>query len=153
MLQDKVKSKGHPRTGHEGPEVEKRYSPTPSLTSTQYAVGWSTPRPGLFAPRKETRCPLYRRLGRPQGRSGQVRKTSPQPGFDPRTFQPVASRYTDWAIPANSFSALYVAYLNYVNIKFWYTILQKSYPIQTWTTLIFFQMKELQKFFQDVPDV
>jgi hypothetical protein len=21
-------------------------------------------------------------------------------GFDPRTFQPVASRYTDWAIPA-----------------------------------------------------
>ena len=22
------------------------------------------------------------------------------PGFDPRTFQPVASRYTDWAIPA-----------------------------------------------------
>jgi hypothetical protein len=24
----------------------------------------------------------------------------PPPGFDPRTFQPVASRYTDWAIPA-----------------------------------------------------
>jgi hypothetical protein len=23
-----------------------------------------------------------------------------QPGFDPRTFQPVASRYTDYAIPA-----------------------------------------------------
>jgi hypothetical protein len=22
------------------------------------------------------------------------------PGFDPRTLQPVASRYTDWAIPA-----------------------------------------------------
>ena len=25
----------------------------------------------------------------------------PLPGFDPRTFQPVASRYTDWAIPAH----------------------------------------------------
>ena len=24
------------------------------------------------------------------------------PGFDPRTIQPVASRYTDWAIPVHS---------------------------------------------------
>jgi hypothetical protein len=36
-------------------------------------------------------------LGWPQGRSGRVRKTSPPPEFDPRTVQPVASRYTDWA--------------------------------------------------------
>jgi len=40
---------------------------------------------------------MYRRLVGPQGRSGEVRKTSPQPGYDPRTVQPVASRYTDWA--------------------------------------------------------
>jgi len=33
--------------------------------------------------------------GEPQGRSGQVRKISPAPGFDPRTVQPVKSRYTD----------------------------------------------------------
>ena len=33
----------------------------------------------------------------PKGRSGQVRKISPLPGFDPRTVQPVASRYTDYA--------------------------------------------------------
>jgi hypothetical protein len=32
-----------------------------------------------------------------QGRSGRVRKISPPPGFDPRTAQPVASRYTDCA--------------------------------------------------------
>ena len=60
--------------------------------------GWGvsvTPRP-LFTPGK-TRYPLYRRLGGPQGRSGQVRKISPPPGFDPRTVQPVASRYTDYA--------------------------------------------------------
>jgi len=31
----------------------------------------------------------------------QVRKISPTPGFDPRTVQPVASRYTDWAIAAH----------------------------------------------------
>jgi hypothetical protein len=48
-----------------------------------------------------TRHPLYRRLGGPQGRSGRVRKMSPPPGFDPRTVQAVASRYTDWTIPAH----------------------------------------------------
>ena len=48
----------------------------------------------------KTQYPLYRRLGGPQGRSGRVRKISPPPGFDPRTSQPVASRYTDWAIAA-----------------------------------------------------
>jgi hypothetical protein len=29
-------------------------------------------------------------------------KSRPPPGFDPRTVQPVASRYTDWAIPART---------------------------------------------------
>jgi hypothetical protein len=38
---------------------------------------------------------VYRRLGGPQGRYGLVRKISPEPEFDPRTLQPVASRYTD----------------------------------------------------------
>jgi hypothetical protein len=40
------------------------------------------------------------RLCGPQGRSGRVRKISPPPGFDPRTVQAVASRYTDCAILA-----------------------------------------------------
>jgi hypothetical protein len=39
-------------------------------------------------------------LGWPQGQSGRLRKISPPPGFDPRTVQPVESRYTDYAIPA-----------------------------------------------------
>jgi len=54
---------------------------------------WSTPRPGRFTPKK-TRYTLYGRLGEPQGRSGRVRKISPTSGFDPRTVQPVAIRYT-----------------------------------------------------------
>ena len=45
----------------------------------------------------KTRYPLYGRLGGPQGRSGQMQKISPPPGFDPRTFQSLASRYTDYA--------------------------------------------------------
>jgi hypothetical protein len=52
-----------------------------------------------FHPRKRLPYPLYRRLGEPQGRSGRVRKISPSREFDPRTVEPVASRYTDWAIP------------------------------------------------------
>jgi hypothetical protein len=55
--------------------------------------------PAALPPGK-TRYPLYRRLGGPQGRSGRVRKISLPPGIDPRIIQSVASRYTDWAIPA-----------------------------------------------------
>ena len=53
-------------------------------------------------PSGKTRCLLWRWLGGAKGRSGRVRKisASPGPGFDPRTVQPVASRYIDWAIPA-----------------------------------------------------
>jgi hypothetical protein len=74
---------------------------TLSLTLALDESGWSTPRPGRFSPGKNTRYPLYRRLGGPQGRSGRVRKISPPPVLDPRTVQPVASRYTDYAIPAH----------------------------------------------------
>jgi hypothetical protein len=59
-------------------------------------VGGQHHAPAALPPGK-TRYPLYRRLGGLQGRSGRVRKISPQPGFDPRTVQPVVSRYTDWA--------------------------------------------------------
>jgi len=91
----KCQGKFHPITGHEGPDRKYKYSFTLSLTSAQDRGGWTKPRPGRFAPGKETRCPLYRRLIGPQGRSGRVRKTSPLPGFDPLSFQPVASRCTD----------------------------------------------------------
>ena len=52
-----------------------------------------TPR-SLFTPGKDL-VPIVQDAGWAQGRSGQVRKISPPPGFDPRTVQPVASRYSD----------------------------------------------------------
>jgi hypothetical protein len=67
------------------------------MTTALEGGEWSASRPGRSLPPGKTRYPLYRRLGGPQGRSGQVRKISPPPGFDLRNFQPVASRYTDWA--------------------------------------------------------
>jgi hypothetical protein len=56
---------------------------------------WSTPRPDRFNPRKETRYQPYRWLSGPQGQSGQAHKISPPPGFDPRTVQPVVSRFAN----------------------------------------------------------
>jgi hypothetical protein len=90
------KGEVHPTTGHEGPDGEYRYSCTHSLTSALDGGGWSKPRTGRYNPRKETRYPLYRRLGGPQGLSGQVwRIPPPPPGFSPRTIHPVVSRYTN----------------------------------------------------------
>jgi hypothetical protein len=110
-LQVKVKSKGQPRTGHEGPEREQRYSCTLSLTLALDGGGWSTPRPSRFTPGKQTRYTLCRRLGGPQGRSGRMRKISPPPGFDLRTVQPVASRYTYCATPV--FQLKYYAHFSF----------------------------------------
>jgi hypothetical protein len=77
-------------------------------------VGGQRHAPAALPP-GETRYILYRRLGGLQDRSGRVRKISLPPGFDPRTIQPVASRYTDWAISAH---------LNYIYIYIYIYILQ-----------------------------
>ena len=90
----KGKGKGHPRTGHDGPEGEQMYSSTLSLPSALEGVGGQRHAPAALTPRK-TRYPLYRRLGGPQGRSERVRKITPPPGFDSRTVQSVTSNYTD----------------------------------------------------------
>ena len=67
-------------------------------SALKMGVGVQHHAPAALPPGK-TRYPLYRRLVGPQGWSGRVRKISSSPGIDPRTVQPVASRYTDWAIP------------------------------------------------------
>ena len=51
-------------------------------------------------PLGKTQYPLYRRLGGSYSLSGRLWKNSPPSGSDPQTVQPVASRYTDYAIPA-----------------------------------------------------
>ena len=91
----KGKGKGHPVTGHESPEGEWMYSSTLSLTSTLDGVGGQHHASAALSPGRETRYPLYRRVGGPQGRFGQVRKVLSSPGLDPRTVQPEASHYTD----------------------------------------------------------
>jgi len=90
-----------PRTANEDPEGEQMYSCTLSLTSALDGVGGQGHATAALPPGK-TRYPLHRRLGGHQGRSGRCEKSRPPaPGFDPHTVQPIASRYTDWAIPAH----------------------------------------------------
>jgi len=100
-LSDPEQQRRHPITDHEGPEGEYKCSPTLYLTSALDSGKWSTPMPRRFTPGKESRYPSHWRLGGPRGRSGIVYKISLAPEFDLRTFQPVASRYADWAIPAH----------------------------------------------------
>jgi len=94
------KGKIHPRTDHEDPEGEQKYSCTLSLTSVLDDGGWSMLRPGRFILKEENRCSWYRRLCGPQGRAEQLPKMSSSPEFHLRNFQPVASHYTDYANPA-----------------------------------------------------
>ena len=67
----------------------------------RWGMGGQLHAPAALPPGK-TRYPLYRRLGGPQDRSAGLQKISPPPGFDPRTVQPVARSYTDWATPAHA---------------------------------------------------
>jgi len=96
-----VKGKVHPRTGHEGPEVEQRYSSTLSLTSALDG-GWvvnATPRSLYPWERPGTHC-IGGWVGPRAGLDG-CGKSRPPPGFDPRTVHPVASRYIT-ALPRHS---------------------------------------------------
>jgi hypothetical protein len=68
-----------------------------ALSSALGVVGGQSQAPAALCPGK-TRYPLNRRLREPQHPSRRVRKISPPTGFDPRTVQPVASRYIDYAV-------------------------------------------------------
>ena len=64
------------------------------MTTALEGGEWSATRLGPTLPPGKTRCPLYRRLGGPQGRSERAENLA-APGFDPRNVQPLDSRYTN----------------------------------------------------------
>jgi len=88
LCRAQVKGKLHLGTDHDGPQRENRHSSIISLILALDGGQWSTPRTGRYTPGKETRYPLYSRMGWPHGRSRRVRKISPPPEFDPRTSSP-----------------------------------------------------------------
>jgi len=67
---------------------------------------------GHSLPSGKTRYPSYRRLGGPQSQSVQVRKILPPPGFNPRTVQPLASRWHGLTWSLLTVSWLWFKYLH-----------------------------------------
>ena len=104
----------------------------------------SASRPGRSLPPGKTRYPLYRRLGGPQGQSGQIRKISPPPGFDSRTVHSVASRYTDWATwPSfNCWLVINSSFIRDIIIDFSWSktrsVIQSSEGSRLWTAFQYF---------------
>jgi len=72
-----------------------RYSFTLSLTSALDGVDGQRHSPAALLPEKRPGTHCIGGWVDPHDRSGRVRKFSPPPGLDPRTVQPVVSRYTD----------------------------------------------------------
>ena len=107
------------------------------MTAALEGGEWSAARPGRTLTRGKTHYPLYRRLVGPQGRSGRAENPAP-PGFDPRTVQPVVSRYTDWA--TRPIKDIYVFFkINYVG---------RSHLEQGWKNKLP-QVTTEKKFFSD----
>ena len=103
------------KVGQEGPEGLWRYSSTLSLTSVLDGGGWPESRPGRFTLVKEIQYSFYRTQDGPQGKCWQVQKTSPPPGFAPRSVSPLrvpiptklsrprdrcgSNQWTKWILP------------------------------------------------------
>jgi hypothetical protein len=91
-----LEGKLHPRTHHEGPEEEERYSCTLSLTGTRWEwADKATPRP--IYPRERDPVPIVQAAGWAQGNSGTA-------------VQSVTWRYTDYAIPITLYRLRYTGY-------------------------------------------
>jgi len=106
----------------------------------------SASHPGRSLPPGKTRYPLYRSLGGPQGRSEQVRKISPPPpGFDPRTVQPVACRYTDYATRPTD--------RNKVEFKspFWEGLFTRIYVCAAWQYTVYILQRTEHCHCRDLP--
>jgi hypothetical protein len=80
------------------------------MTSALEEGEWSEARPSRTLHPGKTRYPFYRRLGGPQGQSGQARKTSPLQEFDPGPSSPwIVAILTELPGPQK---------LAYINVKF-----------------------------------
>jgi len=90
----------HPVKGHTGPEGNRGMAVLFHDLGTRWG-GWSTSHPGRLYPRERTGTHCTGGWVGPRDGLDSCGKSLPPPGCDPRTFQPVESRCTYWAIPAH----------------------------------------------------
>jgi hypothetical protein len=83
------KGKGRPRTGHEGPEGEERYSSTFSLTSALDGVGGQRHAPATY-PRERPGTLFIGGWVGPRASLDRCGKSRPYRNSIPRTVQPIA---------------------------------------------------------------
>ena len=94
------------------------------MTAALKGGEWSAARPGRTLRPGKTRYPFYRRLGGPQGRSGQAENLVPT-GIRSRTVQPAVNRYTDWATrPTPSKVVFYISLHSVTLENFWVQLKQ-----------------------------
>ena len=93
------RSQIHYRRDREGPEGEWRFSFTLSLTSALDGVGVQRHASSVSPPRKRYGTHCTGGWVGPSVIFWTAAENVTLTGFDPRTVQPVASRYTDWATP------------------------------------------------------
>jgi len=110
-----LKGKVHPKTGHSGLQGEYRYSSIISLTSALDGRGGPESQrhaPAILLPGKRNGTHCTGDLVTPRVGLDRCGKSRQPPGFDPRAFLSVTSRYTDWTIPAlvGGYCKVYILY-------------------------------------------
>ena len=102
-----IKGKGKGFTLEQATKPQRGSSSTLSLTSALDGVGGQRLAPAALPPVKRAGSHCTGGWVGPRAGLDECGKSRPPPGFDPRTVQAVASRYTDWAIAAHSDVTLY----------------------------------------------
>ena len=101
LYNNKRKRQSDPVTGPVWPRGWVEVQLYSSMTTAPEGGEWSAARPGLTLLLGKTRYPFYRRVVRPQGRSGREEKLVPT-GIRSRTVQTVAQSLYRLSYPAHN---------------------------------------------------
>ena len=97
----KSQKKNSPKNRPGRPGGEKSLNFILFLTSALGESRWSTTRPGCFTPKEKGPLSTLQEAGwGPRARLDGCGNSRPPPRLGPQIVQPVASRYTDCALPA-----------------------------------------------------
>jgi len=112
----KVKDKSVPLQAWRGPEGSRKVRFPDFVTTAQDGSRLSALRTGRTLPPGKTRYPFYKRLGRPQVRSGGAENLVPT-GIRPRTVQPVAQSLYRLSYPAHTHTHTHTHIYIYIYIR------------------------------------